>query len=43
MKKSFKLFLAAAVFVISFVNNFEINSGPIPEGSPNSKAILILF
>ena len=29
--------------VISSDNNLEINSGPIPEGSPNSTAILILL
>ena len=32
-----------ALLVISSDNNLEINSGPIPEGSPNNIAILILF
>ena len=28
---------------VNFDNNLDINSGPIPEGSPNKTAILILF
>jgi len=32
-----------ALFVISSFSNLDTNSGPIPEGSPRSKAILILF
>ena len=32
-----------ALFVIFSANNFDINSGPIPDGSPNNMATFIFF
>ena len=37
------IIIMLALFVISSFNNFETNSGPMPEGSPSNNAILILL